>query len=182
MNGKKGWEIEHVKRKNGSGTNIKITLIDIIAKSESIFVLSLVPFKITFFFVYKRIILFLTNNLTVNKCTALIFQWKTTLRLQIFYYQTKSNEFHMNTSFDSYWKNHIRLRPTNLITFVVWSDRVLLVYARFAALVSGILLSTIFCLYFIDFIFVWILCHAVELQNNRYRYKPLKLCNSGVYV
>ena len=43
---KKGWEIEHVKRKNGSGTNIKITLIDIIAKSESIFILSLVPFKI----------------------------------------------------------------------------------------------------------------------------------------
>ena len=43
---KKGWEIEHVKRKNGSGTNIKITLIDIIAKSESISILSLVPFKI----------------------------------------------------------------------------------------------------------------------------------------
>ena len=92
MNGKKGWEIEHVKRKNGSGTNIKITLIDIIAKSESIFVLSLVPFKIPFFFIYKRNILFLTNNLTVNKCTALIFQWKTTLILHIFCYQTEGNE------------------------------------------------------------------------------------------
>ena len=53
---KKGWEIEHVKRKNGSGTNIKITLIDTIAKSESILFCRSYPLKSVYLF--KCIIFF----------------------------------------------------------------------------------------------------------------------------